>query len=78
MERIGKDQNASRYLDKGGKNVRDFRSVSIKIEWLTLEPSPLVNLGMVLYYERVAMGYTMYSSIHWAKLTESQIFTLSA
>ena len=51
---------------------------SHKNQMVDSRTSPLVNLGMVLYYDRVAMGYTMYSSIHWAKLTESQIFTLSA
>ena len=51
---------------------------SHKIKCLTLQQSPLVNLGRVPYYDRVAMGYTMYLSIHWAELTESQIFTLSA
>ena len=61
------------------RQQRGFLEVSlIKIKWLTLEQSPLVNLGMVLYYDRVAMGYTMYSSIHWAELTESQISSLSA
>ena len=31
----------------------------IKIKWLTLEQSPLVNLGRLPYYDRVAMGCAM-------------------
>ena len=31
----------------------------IKIKWWTLKQSPSVNLGMVFYYDRVAIGYTM-------------------
>ena len=50
---------------------------SHKNQMVDSRTSPLVNLGRVPYYDRMAILY-MYSSIHWAKLTESQIFTLSA
>ena len=33
---------------------------SLKTKWLTLEQSPLGNLGRGPYYDRVAMGYTMW------------------
>ena len=33
---------------------------SLKTKWLTLEQSPLGNLRRGPYYDRVAMGYTMW------------------